>query len=93
MPVSVPPVDRELPSPSRQLLLQGGDEGTVLGVDRAHPAEAVIMLGHLEQAPAGYVAPRGDVLEEGEDIVGTLRPAEGHHHEGVTPLGAHARRA
>ncbi len=87
VPVAIAPVDGQRVAGPRELGVEGGDEGAVLRVDRAHSPEPLVLLGHHLQSLGRHVAPTGHVLEEGEDVVGALWPTERHHDHGVVRLG------
>ncbi len=72
---------------ARQFRLQRGDEGPVLGVDRADAAEVEVVLGDLFQPLPGDVAAPGDVLQERDDVVRPFRAAEGEHEQRVVGVG------
>ena len=62
---------------------QGGDQFAALIVDRAAPAEVVVVLRHLQHALARHVAAAQDVLEERDHVCRTFRTAEGHDQNGI----------
>ncbi|GAA3100734.1 hypothetical protein GCM10020001_016970 [Nonomuraea salmonea] len=78
MPVAVAPIDRH-PGDRAQRL----DQVAVLLVDRADPAEALVVLGHFEQPLARHATAAHDVLQERHHVVGTLGAAEREDQQGV----------
>src|SRR4030095_1737650 len=58
-------------------------KGAVLSVDRAHSAEPLVGPRDLEEPLPGDPAPPGDVLEEGQQVLGTLGSTERDEEEGV----------
>src|SRR6185312_15334024 len=60
---------------------------SALLVDRAHPADRVVVLGHAGQPLRGDAAAAGDVLQERHDVSGAFRAAERDEQEGV--VGRH----
>ena len=84
VPVAVAPVDRQVElGPDRR------QQRPVLRVDRRHPAEVGVVLGHLEQPLPRHAPPADDVLQERQHVVLALRTAEGQQQQCVV-LGAHA---
>jgi hypothetical protein len=85
VPVAIAEVDRQLDSSSCELALERVDQRAVLCVDRAHAAEALVMVGDVEEPLTRDVAAAGDVLEERHHVVRPLRPAEGDDEQRVIP--------
>ena len=86
LPVAVAEVDRQLPAAVVDLVLEVGDDLPVERVERAHPVEVIVVLAHSLEPLAGDVAPPGDVLQEGKNLVVALRAAEGEDEERVEGL-------
>ena len=91
VPVAVAPVDREVEAGAGQVLTDGGQQGAVLVVDRRATAEQVVVLADLLEPLARDAATTRDVLQEREDVVGSLGPAERHQQQGVVraDVGGH----
>src|SRR6185437_14407716 len=64
-----------------------GQQIATLLVDRAHPADRVVVLGHAGQPLRGDAAAARDVLQERHDVSGAFRAAERDEQEGV--VGRH----
>ena len=69
--------------PSRERGADRAEHLAALGVDRAHAADGVVVLGHLGQALRRDAAAAGDVLQERQHVVGSLGAAEGQQQERV----------
>ena len=87
-PVPVPPVDGQRQAAGREGGADRGQQVPALLVDRAHPADRVVVLGHAGQPLRRDAAAAGDVLQERHDVVGAFRAAERDEQEGV--VGRHA---
>ena len=91
LPVAVAPLDREVDVAPAELVAEGRQQGPVLGVDRAHPAEGEVVVRDLLEALAGYAPTAGHVLEERHHVVGALGAAERDQEQGVDAAPAHRR--
>ena len=69
-----------------ELFLEGGDQLSALLVDRAHPAEKLVMLRDLEHPLARHVLAPQHVLEERHHVVGAFGPAERDDEQGVVGM-------
>ena len=87
-PVPVPPVDGQRQAAGREGGADRGQQVPALLVDRAHPADRVVVLGHAGQPLRRDAAAAGDVLQERHDVVGAFRTAERDEQESV--IGRHA---
>lgn len=67
------------------------DQGAVLVVDRAAAPAPQVVLGHLLQPAGRDVAAAGHVAQEGHDLRGALRAAEGDNDDGVVDRGCGCR--
>src|SRR5262249_48128311 len=77
-PVRVPRVGGGAGAGRGEVLADGGERVAALLVERAPPAERVVVAGHLgEPVPRHPPAP-GDVLQERHHVSGALRAAERH---------------
>ena len=79
MPVAISKVDRKVRTVGRELLLQGGNQRSVLHIDRANATEVLVMLGHFQHPFARHRPPAEHIFEERHDIVRPLGTAKGHH--------------
>lgn len=86
-PVAVAPVDRQIKTVSREVLAEGVQQGAVLVVDRADPAEQEVVLPDFLQAFRGDAAPTRHVLQERDHVVRALRAAEREQEQGVVGSG------
>ena len=68
MPVPVAPVQRQVQPAGGEVLPDGREQVPALLVDRADPAEEVVVVGDLGQPLAGHAAAAGDVLQERHDV-------------------------
>ena len=83
VPVPVAEVHRDVQSPAFECAADGGDHLAVQVVQRATPAQGeVVFADHLEPFPGDTATP-GDVLEEGDDVLRFLRPAEGQEQQRI----------
>ena len=82
-PVPVPPVDGQRQAAGREVGADRGQQVPALLVDRAHPADRVVVLGHARQPLRRDAAAAGDVLQERHHLVGAFRAAERDKQEGV----------
>ena len=87
-PVPVPPVDGQRKPAGREGRADRGQQVPALLVDRADPADRVIVLGHAGQPLRRDAAAARDVLQERHDVVGAFRAAERDEQESV--VGRHA---
>src|SRR5260370_354101 len=67
----------------REGLPHRGERAPALLVERAAPAEPVVVLGHLLQPVPRHAAAAGDVLQERDHVVPALGAAEGYEQESV----------
>ena len=70
---------------------EGGSLASALLVDGAHPAEVGVMLTDLGEPFARDATPAGNVLQEGDHVVGSFGSAETHEEDGVVGEIGHAR--
>lgn len=90
VPVPVAEVDGQGDAGAVEFGAEVGDDGAVLLVDGADPAEAFVVMGDFEFAFFGHVAATEDVVEEGHDVVHSFGAAEGHDENGIVfPGGVH----
>jgi hypothetical protein len=59
-----------------QLGFEQANQLAHLLIDGAYAAEVIVMFGDFEHAVARHVPPAQDILKEGDDIGGLLRPAK-----------------
>ena len=83
VPVAVAEVDREVDAVRVELRAERRDQCSILRVDRAHAAEALVVVRNLLEPLARDVPPAGHVLEERHHVVHPLRPAERDDEERV----------
>src|ERR671912_388211 len=86
LPIPVAPVDRQVDPGGREVGFEGRDQCSVLIVDRRPAAEQEVVLPRLCEALARNAPPAGDVLEERQDVLRTLRPSEAQEEQGVIRL-------
>lgn len=86
-PVAVAPVDRQVQAVVREVLAEGVQEGAVLVVDGADPAEQEVVLAHFLEAFLGDASPTRHVLQERNHVVRTFGAAEREQEEGVVGGG------
>ncbi len=82
-PVPVSPVDRQRQAAGREVGADRGQQVPALLVDRADPADRVVVLGHAGQPLRRDAAAAGDVLQERHDLAGAFRAAERDKQERV----------
>ncbi len=70
-----------------EVLAQGVQEGAVLVVDRADPAEQEVVLSDFLEAFLGDAPPARHVLQERNHVVRALGAAEGEQEQGVVGGG------
>ena len=86
MPVAIAPINTPGGTIAVELGLQGGDQGPVLSIDRAHAAEMVVMFGHGQHSLARNVLAAEHVFQKRDDVVRLFRAAERHHQQSVVLL-------
>lgn len=86
-PVAVAPVDRQVQAVVGEVLAQGVQQGAVLVVDGADPAEQEVVPAHFLEAFLGDAAPARHVLQERNHVVRAFRAAEGEQEQGVVGGG------
>ncbi len=86
-PVAVAPVDGQVQAVLGEVLAQCVQQFPVLRVDGADAVEQEVVLPHLLETLAGDAASTGDVLQEGDDVVGAFGTAEGQQQQGVIRAG------
>lgn len=86
-PVAVAPVDRQIQTVAREVLAQGVQQGAVLVVDGADPAEEEVVLPDFFQAFLGDAAPSRHVLQERDHVVRAFGAAEREQEQGVVGGG------
>ena len=91
IPVAIAPVDGEAHACVGEGALKGGSLASALLVDGAHPAEVGVMLTDLGEPFARDATTAGDVLQEGDHVVGSFGSAETHEEDGVVGEIGHAR--
>ncbi len=64
---------------------QRGDQVPALLINGTAPVEVVVVFGHFEQALARNVAAAEYIFQEGNDVFGVLRSAEGNNENRVVP--------
>ena len=87
VPVAVAPVDRQVEAGGPEVLLDRGDERAVLVVDRAAATEEEVVLADLLETLPRDAASAGDVLQERDDVLGLLGPAERDEQQRVVRRG------
>ena len=83
MPVPVSPVDRQGKVAGFQCLFQGGDQRTVLAVDRADPVKMMVVFRDLHHPFPGDAPALEHALEEGDDIIRAFGTSEGYQEQCV----------
>src|SRR4249919_3462548 len=83
MPVAVAPVDRQRNVVGGEVGTNGGEQLAALVVDRAPATEAVVVLPHLREPFGWDTSATGDVLQERDHVVRTLRPAKRQEQQRV----------
>jgi hypothetical protein len=83
VPVAVAPHQRHVVAAGGQLVRQRRQQCAVLVVDGRLPAEAVVVLAHLDEPLVGDPPTGRHVLEEGQHVLVLLRSAEGHEDDCV----------
>jgi hypothetical protein len=86
-PVAVAPVDGQVQAVVREVLAEGVEQGTVLAVDRADPAEQEVVLAHFLQPFLGDASPPRHVLQERNHVVRAFGAAEREQEQGVVGGG------
>ena len=83
VPVAVGEQHGQLHTTTPQLGLERIAQRPVLGVDGAHAAVRTVVGGHLLEPLVRDAAAARDVAQERDDVLLTLRPAEGGEDQGV----------
>ncbi len=86
-PVAVAPVDRQVQAVVGEVLAQGVQQGAVLVIDGADPAELEVVLPDFLQAFLRDAPPARDVLQERDHVVRAFGTAEGEQEQGVVRGG------
>ncbi len=86
-PVAVAPVHRQVQAVLGEVLAQRVQQGAVLVVDGADPAEPEVVLPDFLEAFLGDAPPACHVLQERDDVVRAFRAAEGEQEQGVVGTG------
>src|SRR5262249_39093773 len=91
MPVAVSPKNWQSDGAPLQFRNQCGNERPDLRVDRASPAEMVVVPGNLLQACLRNIAAAGDVPQERQDVFGTLRTSKSDDQDRIVGIPARGR--
>src|SRR5699024_10761245 len=83
VPVAVAPVDGKVQSAGGQFLGQGSAQAPVLPIDGADSAEVAVVGGDVLEPFVRDAAPGGDIAQERDDLVLSLRTAESGEQDGV----------
>src|SRR5699024_7702118 len=83
VPVPVAPVDRQVQSAGGRFVGQGGAQAPVLPVGGADAVEVAIVGGDVLEPFVRDAAPGGDVTQERDDLVLSLRSSESGEQDGV----------
>ncbi len=83
MPVPVPPVHRQRHTGRGEVHPDRVQEVPALLIDRAHPPERVVVLGHPSEPFRRDTPAVGDVLKERQDVIGTLGSPERDKQERI----------
>ena len=87
VPIAIPPINSPGGTVAIQLALEGGNQGPVLGVDRAYAAKVIIMLGHGQHPLARHVLAAQHVFQKRNDVVRLFRAAERYYEQGIEIFG------
>ena len=83
LPVAVAPHHRQVDAAPGELVGERLLQRQVLAVDRARAAEVVVVLGDHREPLVGDVLPGGDVAQERQHVVGTVRAPEREEQQRV----------
>ena len=83
VPITVSPVDGQIGPVLVQFADDGRQQSPVLGVDRADPAEQIIVLGDLQHALSGHILAAKHVFQKGENIVRLFGAAERKEQQSI----------